>query len=295
MRRRDVLQGLPAGALAAVLPDAVNASSGPLPPVPATEDIPVAFLLSDSVVVIDFAGPWEVFQDVSVPGRAKPNPFRLYTVAETAAPIRASGGLVVMPTYTLASAPLPKVLCIPAQAAPSAAVIAWVRQVARTADLTMSVCTGAFLLARTGLLDGRTVATHHGAYAELAIDFPDVTVRRGARFVDSGTIASSGGLSSGIDLALHVVARYFGTGVAAATADTMEYQGTGWMDADSNRRYVKRRASTSQHPSCAVCEMAVDRRTAPSLVYRRTTYLFCGEPHRELFKTHPDHFTAGPG
>jgi putative intracellular protease/amidase len=78
------------------------------------------------------------------------------------------------------------------------AVIAWVRKVTQTSDVTMSVCTGAFLLAKTGLLHGKSVATHHGAYAELAMAFPDMFVKRGARFVESGNIASSGGLSSGI-------------------------------------------------------------------------------------------------
>ena len=155
-----------------------------------------------------------------MPGRAQPNPFRFYTLAETAGTIRASGGMTILPEYTIADAPLPKVLVIPAQKEASSAMIAWICQVARTADITMSVCTGAFLLARTGLLAGAPATTHHGAFAELAIDFPDVTVRRGARFVDNGSIASSDGLSSGINLALHVVERYFGRTVAAATADT---------------------------------------------------------------------------
>lgn len=305
MKRRDILRALPATTLAASLPSAADASSGAVPGptseeailpslhASAEEDIPVAFLLSDSAVVIDFAGPWEVFQDVAVPGRSKPNPFKLYTVAETMKPIQASGGLVIMPNYTLAASPLPKLLVIPAQAAPSPAVIAWIKHVAQTADMTMSVCTGAFLLAKTGLLDGKPVATHHGAYAELAIGFPSLTVRRGARFVDNGAVASSGGLSSGIDLALHVVERYFGRAVAAATADTMEYQGTGWTRADSNQIYAKLRVASLKHPLCAVCEMDVDLRTAPKLVYHHATYLFCGEPHRRLFMIHPDRFANG--
>jgi hypothetical protein len=74
----------------------------------------------------------------------------------------------------------------------------------------MSVCTGAFLLAKTGLLSGKAATTHHGAYTEVAMAYPDILVKRGARFVESGNLASSGVLSSGIDLALHVVERYFG-------------------------------------------------------------------------------------
>lgn len=303
MDRRDLLQGLSMAGMATLLPGAAGASTAdggrepkvagsgdpPLHP-PATGDIPVAFLVSDTAVVIDFAGPWEVFQDVVVPGRAQPNPFRLFTVAETTGSIRASGGMRIVPDYSIEDAPVPKVLVIPAQKSPSPAVIAWVRKVARTADMTMSVCTGAFLLARTGLLSGKPVTTHHGAFAELAIDFPDVTVRRGARFVDNGGIASSGGLSSGIDLALHVVERYFGRTVAASTADTMEYQGIGWMNAASNQAYARARVSTMQHPICAVCEMDVDAKTAPQEIYRRKTFLFCGEPHKALFEANPARF-----
>ena len=302
MNRRNVLRALPATGLAAVFPASAHASALVQPPdqeaskplhSSATENIPVAFLLSDAAVVIDFAGPWEVFQDVVIPARSNSNPFRLYTVAETTAPIRASAGLTIVPNFTLATAPLPKILVIPAQAPPTTAVIDWVRQAARAADMTMSVCTGAFLLAKAGLLDGKSATTHHGAYAELAMDFPDVVVRRGARFVDTGAVASSGGLTSGIDLALHIVERYFGRSVAAATANTMEYQGSGWMKADSNSAFLTRRLSTPGHPICAVCEMDVDTRTAPSAVYHRETYLFCGEPHKKLFVNHPDRFAVG--
>src|SRR5437764_874558 len=81
--------------------------------------------------------------------------------------------------------------------------------------------------------------THHSAYRELAAAFPDITVKRGARFVDQGNIASAGGLSSGIDLALHVVERYFGRDVAQSVAYNMEYQGQGWLNADSNEIYAK--------------------------------------------------------
>src|SRR5258707_2998277 len=83
---------------------AVNAN--PLKP-PTQGSIPVAFLVSEGAVIIDFCGPWEVFQDVNIPGRQDP-PFRLYTVSETTAPIHASGGMKIVPDYTLADAPAPK-------------------------------------------------------------------------------------------------------------------------------------------------------------------------------------------
>ena len=130
--------------------------------------MPVAFLLSEGAVLIDFAGPWEVFQDVSVPGRAG-DAFRLYTVAATTAPIRASAGMRIVPDYDFRTAPAPKVIVIPAQRDHGKPAIEWIRRCARTADLTMSVCTGAFLVAKTGLLDGRSATTHHSSYGRRSI------------------------------------------------------------------------------------------------------------------------------
>ena len=308
MNRRELLEmSVGLGTAAALLgslstkaaqaePSASNARAAatlnPLRP-PAEGDIPVAFLISDDAVVIDFAGPWEVFESVNVLGRSPARPFRPYTVAETTAPIHASGGMTITPNYSFASAPMPKVLVIPAQSDPTDAVIAWVRNVTRTSDVTMSVCTGAFLLAKTGLLNGKAVATHHSAYADLAMAFPDLRVKRGARFVESGNLASSGGLSSGIDLALHVVERYFGRAIALSTADNLEYQGQGWMNPDSNQVYAARRVSTDQHPLCAVCDMDVDPSTSPKSSYRGRTYYFCMDAHKTLFDTSPDRFIVG--
>ena len=306
MKRRELLEiSMGLGAAAAVLgPLAVKAAPGepsakaepaamvnPLH-APAEGDIPVAFLISDDAVVIDFAGPWEVFEGVHVPGHSPVHPFRPYTVAETLAPVRASGGMTIVPSYSFDTAPMPKVLVIPAQSDPTDKALAWVRHATKTTDVTMSVCTGAFLLAKTGLLHGKPVATHHGAYAELAMAYPDTWVKRGARFVESGNIASSGGLSSGIDLALHVVERYFGHAVALSTADNLEYQGQGWMNANSNQVYAARRVSTDAHPLCAVCDMDVDLAMAPKTTYRGHTYYFCMEAHKALFDAGPDRFIA---
>ena len=179
--------------------------------------IPVAFLISDGAVVIDFCGPWEVFQDAMIPGREE-MPFRLYTVAETKKPIRTSGGMQVVPDYTIQNAPPPKVIVIPAQSQPSPAVLEWIKKSSQTTDVTMSVCTGAFVLAKTGLLNGKSATTYHGAFERFSMQFPDVQVKRGARFVENGNLATAGGLSSGIDLALRVVERYYGRQVAENAA-----------------------------------------------------------------------------
>jgi putative intracellular protease/amidase/YHS domain-containing protein len=259
----------------------------PLVP-PAKGPIPVAFLISDGAVVIDFAGPWEVFQDVhDAQGRGF---FNLYTVAETTKPVTASAGLKIVPDYTFQTAPSPKVIVIPAQNGDSPEMREWIRKSSKTADVTMSVCTGAYVLAKTGLLSGKAATTHHSAYSEFAMKFPDIQLKRGARFVEDGNLASSGGLSSGIDLAVRVVERYYGRERAEQTADMMEYQGRGWLDPNSNQVYAKARVSTDEHPVCPVCEMDAD----PTLksVYNGKTYYFCSTDHKELFESAPAKFAA---
>lgn len=237
MRRREFLStSASAGiALAAVslpdlptsstpyLSDAVPASGNRKLPVPAKGSIPVAVAISAGATLIDFAGPWEVFQDVDVD-----TPFELYTVSEKTDPITGSGGLKLVPDYTFETAPQPKVIVVGAQSG-SPALHQWLRKVDPQTDVTMSVCTGAFQLAKAGLLAGKAATTHHDFADRLAKAYPDIDVKRGVRFVEGDHISTAGGLSSGIDLALRVVDRYFGRQIAQATATYMEYQSKGWI------------------------------------------------------------------
>jgi putative intracellular protease/amidase/YHS domain-containing protein len=267
-------------------PSAVTTT--PLKP-PTQGSIPVAFLISEGAQVIDFTGPWEVFQDVMIPGRAD-HPFRLYTVSESTSPIHASGGMKIVPDYTFENAPAPKVIVIPAQSQPSEATLEWIRRSTKTTDVTMSVCTGAFVLAKTGLLSGKAATTYHGAFGRFAMQFPDIQLKRGARFVENGNLATAGGLSSGIDLALRVVERYYGREVAQKTAYDLEYQGQGWMNPESNQLYATAPVSTAEHPLCAVCGMDVDSKTAPKSVFKNVTYYFCSDDDKKTFDAAPDKF-----
>jgi putative intracellular protease/amidase/YHS domain-containing protein len=309
MKRRELLQRSAAFGFMAAMPFSARGenpdytsidSSNDIPPgqstvvpnplKPPTEgSIPVAFLVSEGAVIIDFCGPWEVFQDVNVPGR-KDAPFRLYTVAETTNPIHASGGMKITPDYTFETAPAPKVIVIPAQNGRSQATLEWIRKSTKNTDVTMSVCTGAFLLASTGLLSGKAATTFHSAFSDFETQFPDIRLKRGARFVEDENLASAGGLSSGIDLALRVVERYYGREVADRTAYVMEYQGQGWMNPDSNNVYAKVRTSSDGHPICSVCDMDVDTSTAPKSVYKGKTYYFCSLGHKALFDATPEKF-----
>jgi putative intracellular protease/amidase/YHS domain-containing protein len=272
---------LAAGVTSATRNDAAErgAITNPLTP-PAHGSIPVAFLISEGAVMIDFTGPWEVFQDAAA--------FRLYTVAERAKTIHASGGMKIVPDYTVTNAPAPKVIVIPAQSAASESTKEWIRRSTRNADVTMSVCTGAFVLASTGLLSGKAATTHHGSYADLEHLYPDIQVKRGARFVEAGNLASSGGLSSGIDLALRVVARYFGVETARRTAYNMEYQGQGWLDPNSNSVYATTPTQTAGHPVCPVCGM--DPSPSFTSTYKGKTYSFCSQAHKKLFDDSPEKF-----
>jgi transcriptional regulator GlxA family with amidase domain len=200
-----------------------QASGGSLP---RREHIKVAFLLGEGTNVIDMAGPWETFQDVMA---GDDMPFELYTVAPTTDLITMTGGLKVKPSYALDEAPAPQVIVVPAQrsAKPS---LAWLKKTSEQTDVTMSVCTGAFQLGRAGLLKGVTATTHHEYWDSFAQEFPDVELRRGVRFVDNGHIATAGGLTSGIDMALHIVARYFDAETAARTARYMEHNSDAWRE-----------------------------------------------------------------
>jgi putative intracellular protease/amidase/YHS domain-containing protein len=296
--RSDLKQAL-LTTLALLVPVAIFIAAAPtetknsLKP-PEKDQIPVAFLISEGAVVLDFFGPWEVFQDTMVPSRSD-MPFRLYTVAETKKPIRTSGGMQIVPDYSIADAPAPKVIVIPAQSEPSAAVLDWIRKSSKTTDVTMSVCTGAFVLAKTGLLEGKSATTYHGAFGRFAMTFPNIELKRGARFVENGNLATAGGLSSGIDLALRVVERYYGRDVAQKTAYNLEYQGQGWMNPDSNNAYAATPVSTAEHPLCTVCGMDVDPKIAPKTVFKGATYYFCSDDDKKTFEAAPEKFVTATG
>ncbi len=276
-------------------PEATAARSArdllPLTP-PASGFIPVAFPVSDSTVLIDMAGPWEVFGNASMIASdgtmdmSGKNGFNTYTVAEKSQPIVASGGMKITPDYTFETAPAPKLIVIPAQGGASDAMLRWIRQSSKAADVTMSVCTGAYVLAQTGLLSGKSATTHHGAYADLAMRYPDIHVRRGYRFVDEGSVASSGGLTCGVDLAFHVVERYYGRTKVEQTALNMEYQGRGWMDSSGadNAIYAKRPTGLA----CPICSMPVSTKTSLTEDFKGHSYYFCSPNCKAAFDRSPD-------
>ena len=182
----------------------------------------VAVLLFNGVELLDFAGPAEVFI-VSDHGNA----FRLVTVASTTKPIKTMGGVTVIPDYAYSEAPTADIVVVPGGAMSNVndEGVSWIKKAHKTSKVTMSVCMGAFLLARAELLDGISATTHRWGLSGLRSAAPNCKVVRSRRFVDSGKIVTTAGVTAGIDGALHVVERLLGKEQADWTANEwMEYK-----------------------------------------------------------------------
>ncbi len=196
----------------------------------------VAIVLFDQVEVLDFAGPFEVF---SITGRRQlGEPFEVFTVAETS-PITARNRLVVTPTYTFDNCPASDLILVPGgggfhpdgtpfgsrKEMNNGVMLNWVRERAQGAELVLSVCTGALILGKASLLDNLEVTTHFLAMDTLQSVSPAIRVAPDKRWTDNGRIITSAGVSAGIDMSLHVVARLQGEDVAAEAARYMQYNG----------------------------------------------------------------------
>jgi transcriptional regulator GlxA family with amidase domain len=186
----------------------------------------LAVLIFGDVEVLDFCGPFEVFSVANA--FTDPPAFHVFTVAENAGPVLTRGGLSVNPHHRLPDCPRPDLLLVPGgqgtrREMHNAVLTDWIKARSQEAELVLSVCTGALLLAKAGLLDGLEATTHHGAVDLLRQVAPKATVPAARRLVDNGRVVCSGGIAAGIDMSLHVVARLLGREVADKTAQQMEY------------------------------------------------------------------------
>lgn len=204
---------------------------------PENETTRVGILIFDNVEVLDFAGPFEVFSRTRmVPGPESRRsdesaPFQVFTVAKSREPITATGGLVVTPTYGFDDAPPIDLLVVPGgfgtrPLLQDEETLEWIRRTAAAARRVTSVCTGALLLGRIGLLDGKRATTHWAALDLLESVAPAATVDRVQRVIDAGDgrIVTSAGVASGIDMAFHLVETLCGREVADETARYIEYR-----------------------------------------------------------------------
>lgn len=191
----------------------------------------VGIYLYDEVEVLDFAGPFEVFSTAArLAQRQQPGAPRLFEVvviAETLRPVRARGGLTVQPRFSLGTHPPLSLLIIPGGVVTAELerkeVLSWIASSAKAAEITASVCTGAFLLAKAGLLDGKRATTHWEYLDEFRRIFPKISVQEEVRWVDEGQVVTSAGISAGIEMALHLVARLDGEELAQRTARQIDF------------------------------------------------------------------------
>lgn len=193
----------------------------------------VGIVLFDDVEVLDFAGPFEVLSVTTHPDQHASTqdmkPFIVKTISETGHMVHARNGLKVQPDYSFSNAPQFDILVIPGglgareREVHNNELIQWITDRMQSVQLMTSVCTGALLLAKAGLLDGKRATTHWASYERLQNEFPNVIVQKNVKFVDEGTIITSGGISAGINMAFHIVKRLLGAEVAQMTAKRMEY------------------------------------------------------------------------
>lgn len=190
----------------------------------------IGILIFEDVEVLDFCGPFEAFSVATALNdhADEAKLFQVHVIAETAGIVSCRNGLQVKPEYTIAAHPPLDIVLIPGGRGTrtqitNQPILDWVASQAATVSLTTSVCTGAFLLAATGLLDGKSATTHWGSIDWLRENYPSVTVLDDQRWVDEGNIVTSAGVSAGIDMSLHVIERLHGRPVATQTARHMEY------------------------------------------------------------------------
>ncbi|PDY75411.1 DJ-1/PfpI family protein [Bacillus cereus] len=186
----------------------------------------VGIFLFNEVEVLDFAGPFEVFSVTEV---NEEKTFTVYTVSENGEMITARNGLKVQPDYSIENLPPVDILIIPGGLGArkyemkNEIVIKWIRQQMKEVKLMTSVCTGALLLAKAGLLEGLKATTHWASNEKFKNEFQNVEVIENVKFVDEGHIITSAGISAGINMAFHIVKNLLGVHVAEDTAKRMEY------------------------------------------------------------------------
>ena len=188
-------------------------------------------VLFNDIEVLDFCGPFEVFSATRLneeKRRDEPSPFEVSLVSETLSQVTTTGGMRVMPRYSFRDCPPMDILVVPGgwgtrKEMNNPVMLEWLRQQAAQVETLTSVCTGSMLLGFAGLLDGLHATTHWRSLDWMRASFPEVMVEYEQHVVSDGHVFTSAGISAGIDMALKVVARYYGEDIARATAVHMEY------------------------------------------------------------------------
>lgn len=191
----------------------------------------VAVVVYNNAEILDFAGPTEVLSAASGFGNVTgEDAFKVYLIARTKEPVLAQGFIKVTPDYAYSEAPKADVIVVPggnsSELTKDPAFMAWFKQAAQDSEVVLTVCTGAAVLSKTGLIDGLEITTWYGAIEGLQKSNPKITVKDGRRFVDNGKYITTAGVSAGIDGGLHLVSRLLGRRTADQVARYMEYHWT---------------------------------------------------------------------
>lgn len=195
----------------------------------------IGIFVFDEVEVLDFAGPFEVFSTASRIYRRYFSdthpPFEVFTVGESCCMVRTRGGLIVKPQFGFFEHPQIDILLIPGGVISAELekpkVISWITVQSHNAKLIASVCTGAFLIGKAGLLAGKSATTHWEDIDDLRANLPHTKIIDHTRWVDEGKVITSAGISAGLDMSLHIVSRFIGKELATKTARQMDYK---WQD-----------------------------------------------------------------
>ena len=185
----------------------------------------VAILIYEGVYLLDFCGPLEIFNDAMI--NDSTSAFDVYLVAPNMNPVKSHTNTTITPQYSVENCPQPDILVIPGGnlklATENSKVAEWIKATSAKTEITMSVCTGAFILADLGMLNGLKATTWYGACSRLQKKYPEIFVQKDSRYTDNGKIITTAGISAGIDGSLYVVSKLFGKEVAKATAKYIEY------------------------------------------------------------------------
>ncbi len=261
----------------------------------------VAFVLYDNMEVLDLSGPMDVFVKAE---RTAPSSYSIYTVGINGKPIHSESGVLnIQPRYSIANCPRPDILVMPGAPMPVVQALSangrfmqWIKKASGESRMTMSICTGAFVLGKAGLLAGRKATTHWFALEEFQQEFPRTTVMQGVRFVEDGKFITTSGVSSGIDGALHVVEKIQSSAVAEDVARIIQYRPhapvypTQTARKFNAGRAPKKAAKTGSKLSSRtdpICGMKVTDSAKFTSEYRGRRYGFCAQHCQKVFEAHP--------
>ena len=263
----------------------------------------VAFLIYPDVEALDLSGPVDVFVKAN---DIAPHSYNLYTVATGPRTVTTQQGVLTLTArYTLSNSPHPDIVVVPGssvarvtQVGADRAVQAWLHRNATPAQTVMSVCTGAFIIGKAGLLDGKKSTTHWFTLSDFQRQFPRIKAYSGTRFVRDGNVLSAAGVSSGIDGALQLVEQTRGKSVADTVARVIQYRrGTPSYPDQPLARVRLQDPPPPPEPSQKlaldydpVCHMKVDGHTTNTYKFKGKLYGFCSSGCRDAFAAHPEQF-----